>query len=120
MGETNDADVAPKPAPRSKRRRRVGGRYLKGPVPWAWLLAAGVLPGKALHVGLALWQQAGCGGTLTASINQSTAASEFGCDRASIHRALATLGHAGLIRVVERRPGRKVVVELLVPNEASP
>src|SRR6266850_7089226 len=35
------------------------GRFLKGPVPWSWIVAAAALPGKALIVGLSLWRLAG-------------------------------------------------------------
>ena len=31
------------------------GHFLKGPIPMPWLIVAGNLPGKALHVGIALW-----------------------------------------------------------------
>ena len=37
----------------TRRRKRVDGLFLKGPIPWAWLGAAVRLPGRALHV--ALW-----------------------------------------------------------------
>ena len=36
-----------------------GERFLKGPVPLAWLEAAARLPGKSLHAGIALWYAAG-------------------------------------------------------------
>jgi hypothetical protein len=32
------------------------GRFLKGPVPWPWIVAAAALPGSALIVGLSLWR----------------------------------------------------------------
>jgi len=35
------------------------GRFLKGPIPLDWIIAAAKLPGKALHVGIALWFLAG-------------------------------------------------------------
>src|SRR4051812_29283568 len=33
-------------------RAQPARRFLKGPVPWAWIIAASALPGKALLVGL--------------------------------------------------------------------
>ena len=35
------------------------GRFLKGPVPWLWIVVAAALPGKALLIGLCLWRLAG-------------------------------------------------------------
>src|SRR5581483_3598380 len=32
-----------------------GEEYLGGPIPLSWLGRAAVLPGKALHLGIALW-----------------------------------------------------------------
>jgi len=50
---------------RQKRRRkpprhRQGEKFLKGPIPWPKLERAFLLPGKALHVALLLWREAGC------------------------------------------------------------
>jgi hypothetical protein len=42
-------------------RHRPGEKFLRGPIPWKWLIRAGRLPGKALQVGLLLWQAAGEG-----------------------------------------------------------
>ena len=47
-------------APKRPPRHRSGEKFLKGPVPMAWLERAFVLPGKALHVALLLWFKAGC------------------------------------------------------------
>ena len=41
-------------------RHRPGEAFLKGPIPWRWLVAAARLPGKALQVSLLLWKEAGC------------------------------------------------------------
>src|SRR4051794_21253385 len=53
---------AVKPPLSSPRRT---GRFLRGPVPWCWLLQAMQLPGKALAVGLMLWLQSGMTGSRT-------------------------------------------------------
>src|SRR5215831_13441617 len=53
----------PAPSQRpSKRppRHQPGEPFLKGPVPWPWLTTAARLPGKALHVAVLLWREAGC------------------------------------------------------------
>jgi hypothetical protein len=39
--------------PKRERRQSVR-RFLRGPIPWAWLQEAGMLPGKALMVSLLL------------------------------------------------------------------
>ena len=52
--------VATLPPPNRPPRHRSGEKFLKGPIPWAWLQRAFLLPGKALHVALLLWREAGC------------------------------------------------------------
>ena len=52
----------PTPSARSVQslpRHRRGERFLMGPIPWMWLQIAARQPGKALHVGMVLWQLAG-------------------------------------------------------------
>ena len=46
-------------------RPRDPDRFLKGPVPWPWLMQAMALPGKALAVGLMLWLEHGMTGRKT-------------------------------------------------------
>jgi hypothetical protein len=54
------ADKEQAPAPNTKKKRpyrpRRAERFLRGPVPWPWLVRAMALPGKALAVGLILWR----------------------------------------------------------------
>lgn len=76
-----------------------------------WVLRASRLPGKSLHLGLALWclqekQQK----SLVALGNIPS--QEFGLDRYAKYRALNWLEEAGLV-MVERRPGRSPAVTLL-------
>jgi hypothetical protein len=58
MDEAFDPDEfrisAPFPAPvkRPRPRPTAGGKFLKGPIPMAWIEAALVLPGRALAVGV--------------------------------------------------------------------
>jgi hypothetical protein len=55
-----DPSLVGKAKPRPQRRGRVRGRFIRGPVPKAWLVEARKLPGKsALSVGLALWHLCG-------------------------------------------------------------
>ena len=91
-----------------------GERFLKGPVPLAWLEAAARLPGKSLHAGIALWYAAGL--ARSASVSNLSGV-RFGLDRNAKYRALAWLEEAGLI-TVERKLGRAPVVTLL-PGPSS-
>jgi DNA-binding transcriptional ArsR family regulator len=90
---------------------RTADRFLKGPVPWKWVIRASGLPGKALIIGLCLWRLKGA--TRKAAIPLSNSELEpFGIDRAAKSRGLAALEKAGLISV-ERKRSRWPVVTLL-------
>jgi hypothetical protein len=80
----------------SKRppRHRQGERFLRGPVPWPWLLAAGACTGKALHVALALWHEAGIARSRTIPFRPARAR-EFGMSRDTARRGLRELERAG-------------------------
>ena len=92
-------------------RRRIVGRFLKGPIPWNWLQAAGRLPGKALHVGLVLWLRSGIQKSTRVQLSQKILR-EMGIGRHSVYRGLKALEKAGLVEV-ERRSGRLPVVNIL-------
>jgi hypothetical protein len=110
------ADPSALHAPPSRKppRHRLGEKFLKGPIPWAWLERAFQLSSKALHVALLLWREAGClrsrtirlclGGQLPAGLN-----------RQSARRGLRRLASAGLV-TVRQRPGCGLEVTL---NEAA-
>jgi hypothetical protein len=91
-------------------RHQPGKPFLKGPIPWNWLDLAGRLPGKALAVGLVLWQKAGITERRTVHICQATQ-SELGLNKDSTRRAITELERAGLI-TVRRRSGRGLDVTL--------
>ena len=92
-------------------RHKWGEKFLKGPVPWDWLTLAAQLPGKALHVGVALWFWAGI--TYSREIALSvTRLAELGVGRHAAYRALKGLEKAGLVDV-QRHPGRKPIVTVL-------
>ena len=92
-------------------RHHPGEKFLKGPIPWKWLVIAARQPGKALHVAVELWHIAGLqrSGTLSLSMRRLSA---FNMSRFSGYRGLAALEAAGLISV-DRHCGRKPVVTLL-------
>src|SRR5512143_775900 len=89
----------PLAAPRSPspRLRRAGGQFLKGPIPWAWLLAAGKQPGKALHVGIALWFEAGRTRSNKVPLSLTGMERTMEVSRFAAARGLAALEKAGLV-----------------------
>ena len=102
----------PKKAPlKSPQPRKAGGKFLKGPIPLNWLSAAGLLPGKALHVGVALWFLSGVYRTNTVKLSNGVLVL-FGVDRHAKYRALNFLENAGLI-TCKRQAGRSPVVTIL-------
>ena len=90
------------------RQRRLA-RFLKGPIQLELLLRAARLPGRALVVFLAIRHRADLRGTpyVTLPIKYLT---QWGVGQTTKIRALAALERAGLIRIVDRRPGRSTVV----------
>src|SRR5215471_17724012 len=91
--------------------RPLRGLFLKGPVPWSWIIVAAGLPGKALIVGLCLWRLAGATKKRAIVLGNNDLA-PFGVDRAAKSRALAALEDAGLISI-ERKRGRFPIVTIL-------
>src|SRR5262245_46853445 len=103
----------PAPARKGQRRPRTRrlDRFLKGPVPWPWLLRAMALPGKALAVGLMLWLQRGLTGRRTVHFCLTRAAAE-GIPTTTARRAVRQLEGAGLV-AIRRMPGRGLEVTIL-------
>jgi hypothetical protein len=73
------------------------------------------LPGKALHVGLMLWQEAGCAKVRTVRFSLPRAAAQ-GITIKTARRAVKALEKAGLV-AVRRFPGRGLEVTLLDVSE---
>jgi predicted RNA-binding protein YlxR (DUF448 family) len=94
-----------------QEHRKITGRFLRGPIPWAWLEQAGALPGRALFVGLVLWQMRGAfkRSTFRYCLNKSH---HDGVPRRTAVRAIQALERAKLIRVV-RKPGSGLEVTIL-------
>ncbi len=92
-------------------RIKFGVRFLKGPVPLAWLETAARLPGRSLHAGIALWYAAGLARSRSVSLS-NISGHRFGLDRNAKYRALAWLEGAGLI-AVERKIGCAPVVTII-------
>ena len=92
-------------------RPRAGGKFLRGPIPLDWLSTAARLPGKSLHVAIAIWFTASLAKSATVPLS-NIAGLPFGLDRNAKYRALQWLEEAGLI-TVQRQLGRSPVVTLL-------
>lgn len=93
-------------------QRRCSGLFLKGPVPWAWLVRAARAPGRAFQVGIVLWLQRGMRRSDRVTL-PTARLTELGLDRYAVARALARLEMAGLV-TISRRRGRKAVVTILL------
>lgn len=115
-GEATDGDMAALEQI-ADRLSGSAGRYLKGPVPWPWIVAAATLPGRALLVGLCLWRLAGSTRNRTVVLGNRELA-PFGIDRAAKSRALAALEGAGLI-TISRQARQLPVVTLPASHTAS-
>src|SRR5262245_40657685 len=89
-GETMAVDVKTL----EPQARIPSGRFLKGPIPWSWIVAAAALPGRALLVGLCLWRLVGAMKSDTVSFGNSDLR-PLGLDRATKSRALRALERAG-------------------------
>jgi hypothetical protein len=99
-------------SPRSKPPHPKGrGRFLRGPVPLDWLSRAAALPGRSLHVAVAVWFMAGLKKTRVVPISNITGLL-FGLDRNAKYRALDWLENANLI-AVERQAGRAPIITIL-------
>lgn len=109
------ADPVQTPARTAKKkcppRPRRADRFLKGPVPWPWLLRAMTLPGKALAVGLILWLQCGITGRRTVLFCLARAAAD-GIPTTTARRAIREPERAGLVTIC-RKPGRGLEVTIL-------
>jgi hypothetical protein len=84
-------------------RHKSGEKFLKEPIPLDWLCRASQLPGKSLHVAVAIWYLAGLNKSSTIKLSQRVI-SGFFVTRHSKYRALACLEKAKLISV-KKAPG---------------
>jgi hypothetical protein len=92
-------------------------KFLKGPIPLNWLCSAAQLPGKSLHVAIAIWFLAGLNKSVSLKLSQSVL-NDFGVDRHSKSRALRRLTAAKLISL-QSAPGCAPVITVLAIVEAE-
>jgi len=107
----------PDPTRRPRKRPSVG-YFVRGPIPLAWLSAAGRLPGRSLHVGVLIWFLSGLHrGARTVKLTAQWRGS-MGLERHAASRALERLQRAGLVEV-DRKPGRSPRVTLLAGGHSG-
>jgi hypothetical protein len=99
-------------------RHGQGEAFLKGPIPWPWLRRAMVLPGKALHVALLLWKEAGCRRQRTVRFRLAETA-DLGISQDTTRRGLRSLEAAGLITILHH-PGQALEVTLIEAPASIP
>ena len=73
-------------------------------MPFGWVTSACALPGRSLHVALAIWDLVSLNKSPTIALTQKHLAL-FSVKRHTAYRALKHLEKAGLV-TVERKPGR--------------
>jgi hypothetical protein len=112
-GGTPTSPITPKVI---NREGRVRGQFLKGPIPWNWITCAMRLPGKALHVAVVLWQEAGFRKSRHVKFRMSKI-ERVGFSRWTARRALVILEEAKLIKI-GRKPGQLLQVEILEVEES--
>ena len=102
------------------RRSHKQARFIKGPIPLAWIEVAAKLPGKALHVALAICYLAGMNKFKPFRLSHRTLMI-FGVSRHAAYRGLRALEMAGLVNV-ERHPGKNPVITVkeLTPERVEP
>ncbi len=107
-GGSTARDEAPRPGP---RRRAHQHRFIKGPIDLIWIASAARLPGRAVHVALAVAYLRGLNGRPEVRVTRQVSA-QFGVDRHALRRALFALERAGLVRVA-RKAGSSPVVSIV-------
>lgn len=100
-----ERNVTPK-----KYLKKQKGKFLKGPIPMTWLNIAGNLPGKALHIGIALWHWSWIRRTKTFKL-PTHVYGDLGVGRKSYYNGLQVLEKAELISV-QRSVGKKPEITL--------
>jgi hypothetical protein len=86
-----------------------------------WAARAANLPGKAFHLGVALWFEAICSPTRSPVVKlQRRKRDWFGMERKAFYRALESLQEAGLVHAESRKGKVPIITILDVPAYVSP
>lgn len=88
-----------------------GGGFIKGPLPLPWIQATMQIPGKTLHLALAIWYLAGLNRRTDNLMLSPKVVRSFGVSRDAQYDGLHRLEAQGLI-LVSRRPGQAPRVTL--------
>jgi hypothetical protein len=110
-GPSADLDTLRNGPARTPPCHRQGEEFLKGPIPWPWLKRALALPGKALHVAVLLWKEAGCRRNRTIRFRLAGTAA-LGIHPDTAKRGLRALAGAGLVSI-RHHAGQALEVTLL-------
>ena len=94
---------------RHKQNAKQG--FIRGPIPLPWITQAAYLPGKALHIALAIWYVHGLTNQTTFKLSPK-ATKQFDIARWSLYRGLDQLEQAGLIKS-ERKRGQAPMITLI-------
>jgi DNA-binding transcriptional ArsR family regulator len=97
--------------PNTTSKENSDNRFIKGPIPLKWILAASELPGKSLEISMVLWFLKGVTKKHTVKLNGKLIRS-FGVSRSTLYRGLAEMENAGLISI-QRQKGRSPMVTIL-------
>ena len=108
----------PNPSSGKPPRHRSGEPFIKGPIPISWLGRAAALPGKSLHVGLALWYVAGLTGKRRVQLRQEVLG-WLGLAPSGVRRSLIRLESAGLVSLDRKRGRRPIVTIQSAPAKES-
>jgi len=101
-------------SPKTKRKAKPVGAFIRGPIPMDWLAKASQIPRRnALLVGLMLFHLAGLRSERIGLVLCVERCKPFGLGRKAVQRGLAELESNGLVRV-DRGAGRCPRVDLLL------
>lgn len=103
--------AVPKAGKKARKTRRHAGEFLRGPIPWPWIISAARTRGPALFVALAIRHFC----DLTKQRTIRIALTDLGCGivpRHAVSRAVRFLESRGLIEV-DRQAGRLLAVTVL-------
>lgn len=96
-------------------RHKKGETFIKGPIPMTWVKEMLKLPASASQISFILWFIAGMRKTRNIEINLSRM-KDFNISKVTAWRSIGYLEKANLVSV-ERKPGRKLTITLLAPEE---
>lgn len=92
-------------------KREKSEPFLRGPIPIAWLTRAARLPGKAIHVALAIQWLQGMKPNTTFQLTRKSL-ENFDVSRDAASDALNRLEAVGLI-TLEKKPGQRPLITVL-------